>query len=239
MGRCCVDIVSNIWYTRNAKGGGEVPVRLLVADDHGVLREGVIAILAGYPEFVVVAEAEEGKQALELARQAQPDVVILDLMLPVLDGFQVARRLRQYQPDIKIVVLSALTDMEVVGRAMAAGADAYVSKTRCLEDLVDALCLVMEGKRFVSRALDRQPLIIEPGCAGRSRQMALLTSRERQVMGMVAAGLANKQIAQRLGISVHTVRSHRQRLMDKLDIHDTATLTRLALCWGVLDQAGS
>lgn len=215
-----------------------MPVRLLVADDHGVLREGVIAILADYPEFVVVAEAKDGRQALKLARQVQPDVIILDLMLPILDGLRVARRLRRDQPNIKIVVLSALTEFETVDQAMAAGADAYVSKTRCLEELVRALRLVVEGKRFISSGLDRQPLIVGPSDAGSSRQMALLTSRERQVMGMIAAGLTNKQIAQRLDISVYTVRNHRQRLMGKLDVHDTATLTRLALNWGVLDHWG-
>ena len=215
-----------------------MPVRLLVADDHGVLREGVIAILAGYPEFVVIAEAKDGRQALKLARQVQPDVIILDLMLPILDGLRVARRLRRDQPNIKIIVLSALTEFETVDQAMAAGADAYVSKTRCLEDLVRALHLVVEGKRFISSGLDRQPLIVGPSDAGSSRQITLLTSRERQVMGMIAAGLTNKRIAQRLDISVYTVRNHRQRLMDKLDVHDTATLTRLALNWGVLDHWG-
>jgi DNA-binding NarL/FixJ family response regulator len=212
-----------------------MPVRLLVTDDHGVLREGVISILADYPEFEVVAEAEDGKQTLELARETQPDVVVLDLVLPVMDGFQVAQRLRQSHPTIKIVVLSALTELEVVDQAMAMGVDAYVSKTRCLEDLVDALHLVAEGERFISPGLSRYAPVT-PAFADRSSQMELLTSRELQVMGLVADGLTNKQIARRLGISVHTVRSHRQRLMDKLDIHDTATLTRLAMSWGVMGQ---
>ncbi len=213
-----------------------MPVRLLVTDDHRVLREGVISILADYPEFVVVAEAGDGKQTLELARQVQPDVIILDLMLPILDGLQVARRLRQNQPDIKIVVLSALTELEVVDQAMEIGVDAYVSKTRCVEDLVDALRLVVEGQRFISPGLNGYTPVIRPGRVGQNRQMALLTPRELQVMSMIVAGMPNKQIAQRLCISIHTVRSHRQRLMDKLDVHDTATLTRIALSWGMMDQ---
>nr|HID13511.1 response regulator transcription factor [Anaerolineae bacterium] len=211
-------------------------VRLLLADDHGVVREGIRSILSDYSEFAVVAEAEDGHQTVELAREVQPDAVILDLMLPGLDGLQVTRRLRQVQPGIKIVVLSARTELEVVDQVMATGADGYVSKARCTEDLVNALRFVMKGKRFVSSGLGRRPPVIEQGWADRSRGVGLLTSRERQVMSMVAAGLANKQIAHRLGISVHTVRNHRQRLMDKLDVHDTATLTRLALTWGVLDQ---
>lgn len=211
-------------------------VQLLLADDHGVVREGIRSILSDYSEFAVVAEAEDGHQVVELARQVQPDAVILDLMLPGLDGLKVAHRLRQVQPDVKIIVLSARTELEVVDEAMAAGVDGYVSKARCTEDLVNALRLVMKGKHFISSGLGKRPPVIGLGWADQSRGVDLLTSRERQVMSMVAAGLANKQIAHRLGISVHTVRNHRQRLMDKLDVHDTATLTRLALTWGVLDQ---
>jgi len=211
-------------------------VRVLITDDHGVLREGVISILEEYPEFVVVAEARDGEQALELARRVRPDVVILDLMLPILDGLQVARRLRRTRPDIKIVVLSALTELAVVDQAKVIGVDAYVSKTRCVEDLADALRLVMQGEQFVSPGLSRYTPIIKPSGTDRNRQLDLLTSRERQVMSMIASGLTNKQIARRLGISVHTVRSHRQRLMHKLDVHDIATLTRIAVNWGVLSQ---
>ena len=238
-----------MWYTaatrtkRTGAGNavreeGDMSARLLVADDHGVLREGVIAILSGYPEFTVVAEAENGKQALDLVRETQPDVIILDLMLPVMDGLQVASKLRQSRVDARIIVLSALTEAEVIDRAMTIGVDGYVSKTRCVEDLVDALRLVIKGQRFISPGLRKYTPVIRPGSADRSRQLGLLTPRERQVMGMIAAGLTNKQIARRLSISVHTVRSHRQRLMDKLNVHDTATLTRIAVNWGVLNLPG-
>ncbi len=212
-------------------------VRLLLADDHGIVREGVRSILSDYSEFLVVAEAGDGHQAVDLIRQTQPDVVILDLMLPGLDGLKVVRKLRQIQSDTKVIVLSARTELEVVDQVMTAGADGYVSKVRCTEDLINALHIVMKGKHFISSGLGKQPPAIGEGWADYSNNGAShLTSRERQVMGMVAAGLGNKQIAHRLGISVHTVRNHRQRLMDKLDIHDTATLTRLAIAWGVLDQ---
>lgn len=211
-------------------------MRLLIIDDHDVLREGVVAILDGYPEFVVVGAAADGAQALELARRVQPDAIILDLMLPKLDGLQVASRLHLIQPNIKIIVLSALTEPEVVDQAMAIGVDAYVSKTRCTEDLVDALRLVIKGQRFVSSGLNRHMPIVKPSSVDQDRKLDLLTSRERQVMSMIAAGLTNKRIARQLGISVHTVRSHRQRLMNKLQVHDTATLTRIAVNWGVLNQ---
>ena len=208
-------------------------VRLLVTDDHGVLREGVISILDNHPEFVVVGEAADGEQAIDLANRVQPDVIILDLMLPILDGLQVARKLRRTQPNIKIVVLSALAEPEIVEQALKIGVDAYVSKTRCVNDLVNALRLVMEGHRFVSPGLNRYEPVVKPSKIDKEHQMSILTLRERQVMGMIAVGLTNKQIARKLGISVHTVRSHRQRLMDKLDVHDIATLTRLAVNWGV------
>lgn len=211
-------------------------VRLLLADDHGVVREGICSILSDYPDFVVVAETGDGNQTVELARQVQPDVVILDLMMPGLDGLTVLRKLRQVQPGVKIVILSARTELEVVDQVMIAGADAYVPKTRCAEDLVDALCMVVEGHRFVSPGLGKRPPVIGQGWADPGRGVGRLTLRERQVMSMVAAGLGNKQIARRLGISIHTVRNHRQRLMDKLDVHDTATLTRIAVASGVLDQ---
>ena len=189
-----------------------------------------------YPEFLVVAEAGDGPQAVELARQVQPDVVILDLMLPGLDGLQVVRMLRQVQPDTKVIALSARTELEVVEQVMIAGAHGYVSKLRCTEDLINALHAVVEGKHFISPGLGRQPLAITRGWADAGSRASRLTHRERQVMSMIAAGLGNKQIAKRLDISVHTVRNHRQRLMDKLDVHDTATLTRLAVDWGVLDE---
>jgi len=211
-------------------------IRLLLADDHGVVREGVRSILSDYSEFLVVAEAEDGHQAVELARQMRPDVVILDLMLPGLDGLQVVRKLHQAHPDTKVIVLSARTELEVVDQVMAAGADGYVSKMRCTEDLINALHIVMKGNRFVSSGLGRRPPATAQGWADPGSRASRLTSRERQVMSMVAAGLGNKQIARKLGISVHTVRNHRQRLMDKLDVHDTATLTRLAIAWGVLEQ---
>ncbi len=211
-------------------------VRLLLADDHGVVREGICSMLSDYSEFLVVAEAGDGRQAVELARQVQPDVVILDLMLPGLDGLQVVRMLRQVQPDTKVVVLSARTELEVVEQVMIAGAHGYVSKLRCTEDLINALRIVMKGKRFISSGLGRQPPAIAQGWADAGSRASRLTTRERQVMSMIAAGLGNKQIAKRLGISPHTVRNHRQRLMDKLDVHDTATLTRLAVDWGVLDE---
>ena len=211
-------------------------IKLLLADDHALLREGIISLLADYPEFVVVAEAEDGHRAVELARRVQPDVVILDLMLPGVDGFQVAGKLRQVRSGIKILVFSARTEWEMVDRALAAGADGYVSKASCTGDLVEALRSVMKGDRFVSSGLGRQSAIVEQQEVDLNREMALLTRRERQVLGMVAGGLTNKQIARRLGISVYTVRNHRYRLMNKLGIHDTATLTRLAIAWGVLDQ---
>jgi len=211
-------------------------VRLLLADDHGVVREGVRSILSDYSEFLVVAEAGDGHQAVDLIRQMQPDVVILDLMLPGMDGLKVVRKLRQIRPDTKVIVLSARTELEVVDQVMTAGADGYVSKVRCTDDLINALHIVMKGKRFISSGLGKRPPAIEQGWADRNNGASHLTSRERQVMSMVAAGLGNKQIARKLGISVHTVRNHRQRLMDKLDVHDTATLTRLAIAWGVLDR---
>ena len=215
---------------------GEVPIRLLLADDHALLREGIVSLLADYPEFVVVAEAEDGHQAIELARQVQPDVVVLDLMLPGKDGLQVMGELRWIQPGIKIIMFSARTEWKMVDRALAAGADGYVSKASCTDDLVEALRSVMKGDRFVSSGLGIQSAVVEQQEVDLSSEMALLTRRERQVLGMVAGGLTNKRIAHRLGISVYTVRNHRHRLMNKLGVHDTATLTRLAIAWGVLDQ---
>lgn len=211
-------------------------VRLLLADDHGVVREGVRSLLSDHSEFLVVAETGDGRQAVELAKQMRPDVIILDLMLPGLDGLQVVHRLNQMQPDTKVIVLSARTELEVVDQVMVAGADGYVSKMRCMEDLINALRIVIKGNRFVSLGLNKRSPAIEQNGAAAGNEVSSLTSRERQVMSMIAAGLGNKQVAHKLGISVHTVRNHRQRLMDKLNVHDTATLTRMAIAWGVLEQ---
>jgi DNA-binding NarL/FixJ family response regulator len=200
------------------------PLRVVLVDDHRILREGLRVLLEGSRledgrRLVVVGEASEGVRALDLCRDLAPDVAVLDVSLPGISGLEVARRVRTFARPPAVVMLSMHVSPEHIRHAREAGAAAYVVKGSGVAELAEAIGSVAKG------ALGPFPTLSADGPS--------LTERERQVLSAIARGLSNREIAQTLEISVHTVNTHRVHLMEKLDVHDVASLTRLALSLGL------
>jgi DNA-binding NarL/FixJ family response regulator len=220
-------------------------VRILIADDHDVVRSGLRTLLRGTPEFAIVAEAVNGEEAVLLAGKHRPDVAILDISMPVLDGIGATRQIRELYPEIKIVILSVHEDEEYTHQILQAGAMAYLLKTAGKKEIVAAIRSVLAGEKFFSPGISR--LITEGfvkrgdvqkrGAAGES-EPGVLTEREIQVLQYVAQGYTNRQIADILFLSFRTINTHRSNLMQKLDIHDTAGLVRYAITRGLVKLDG-
>jgi DNA-binding NarL/FixJ family response regulator len=209
-------------------------IRLLLADDHPVVRRGIIACLQRQPNLQVVGEAADGQEALNKARELRPDVLMTDIDMPHLTGLAVAETLRKELPSIKVLMLSTYTSTEAVLRCIRAGANGYVLKQAAPDEFVRAIEMVHAGESFFSRevahaALNQMVRGTRPGPG-----LAGLTAREKEVLARIAEGLCNKEIACYLNIGTRTVETHRERLMRKLDIHSIAGLTRFAIAKGVL-----
>lgn len=213
------------------------PLRVVLADDHAILREGVRLVLSSQPDIVVVGEAANGHEALTLAHQLQPDVIVMDIAMPDINGLEATRRLQQELPTIKVVVLTMHADQEYVTQVIQAGAVAYVLKQSAAQELVQALRAVRAGEAYLNpvatQALigDYRRRVGEHGAADG------LTPREREVLALVARGASNRGIALELNISVKTVEAHRSNLMAKLDMHDRTELVRYAIRTGLVSAA--
>ena len=216
-------------------------ITVLLAEDHGIVREGLRSLLQLSGEFEVVGEAGNGRQAVEMARKLHPTVVVMDIAMPMLNGFEATRQILLAAPDTKVLVLSAHSDDEYVAHMAAVGAAGYLVKQNSGQVLVNAIKEIASGRPYFSPSIakrigEAQRKSRESGIApGKPRRP--LTSREAEVLQLVAEGAANKQVAAELGISTKTVEKHRQQLMDKLDIHDTAGLTRHAIATGVIESS--
>jgi DNA-binding NarL/FixJ family response regulator len=216
-------------------------ITVLIAEDHAVVRQGLGALLRGDGHFRVVGEARTGREAVERAQALQPDVILMDIAMPELNGLEATRQILAADPAAKVLILSAHSDVEYVERANAAGAAGFLEKQASAGILTKAIREVAMGRNLFGRASARR-LPHGPGriheLGGRLKAVAArLTSRESEVLQLVAEGQANKQVAAVLGITIKTVEKHRQRLMDKLDIHQTAGLTRYAIAAGVIESS--
>jgi DNA-binding NarL/FixJ family response regulator len=204
-------------------------MRVLLADDHRIVRQGLRALLED-EGCSVVAEAGDGQEAVDLARRFRPDVAVLDLSMPGLNGIEAGRVIVRSHEATKVVLLTVHREDHYVAAALRAGITGYVLKTQAATDLIDAMTRVASGSVYVSPGVSREA--VED--AGREEGCGPLTPRERQVLQLVAEGRTTKEVASTLGISVKTADTHRTRIMEKLDIHEVAGLVRYAIRRGVI-----
>jgi DNA-binding NarL/FixJ family response regulator len=212
-------------------------IRILLADDHRILREGLRSLLAQQSDIVVVGEASDGETAVALARELRPDIVIMDVVMPGLGGVEATRQIRTGLRDTKVIGLSMHSDRRFVSEMLRAGALGYLVKDSAFEELNQAVRTVMQGRPYLSVAITGSLVedFVRQACTQerQSTPLHMLTSREQEVLRLLADGKRVKEIAHFLNISVKTVESHRQNIMDKLEIHSTIELTRYALREGL------
>jgi len=206
-------------------------IRILLADDHTILRSGVRALLENEPGLSVIGEAEDGRAAVSMACKLKPNVVIMDIAMPLLNGLEATRQIKIQCPDVKVLVLSMHDNEEYIRQALEAGAMGYILKDAAPGELVNAIRSVYRGEAVLSPAVTR--LVIEDylrwGGTRPQEESDSLSPREREVLQLIAEGYTNKQIAEILSISIKTVQAHRNNLMQKLDLHDRGELIKYAI----------
>lgn len=213
------------------------PIRILLADDHTVMRRGLRLLLESQPEFSVVAEAADGRQAVEQAEATQPDVAVVDIAMPNLSGIEAAERIATVLPQTALVILSMHSDESYVLRALKVGAKGYLLKDSAEGDLIDAIKAVHQGKTFFSPEITRmlvEDYVREIRTRGAEDSYDLLTPREREILQLLAERKSNKEIAVALNLSVYTIETHRRNLQEKLDLHSLADLILYAVRKGVI-----
>ena len=215
------------------------PIRLILADDHTLVRAGIRALVEKLPWVTVLAEASDGREVLNLVKAHEPNVVLMDFSMPGLNGLEATARISKQFPTVRVIILSMHSNVEYYWRALKAGAAGYLLKKAATVELETALQQVVHGEIYLSQEISAQLVKKYPwqGITDRKSPLEQLTSREREVLQLVAEGNANKQTAAELGISVKTVEKHRKNLMVKLRIHDTAGLTRYAIGAGVIESS--
>jgi len=206
--------------------------RIVLADDHHIVRQGLRALLEK-EGLTVVAEAENGRDAVQLAQTHKPDAVVLDLMMPLLNGLDAGREILQNHYATAAILLTMRTEEHQIALALRAGIRGYLLKTQAAEDLVHAIREVMRGEIYLSPAVSR--IVVDGYLSGDRPAGDPLAPRERQVLQLVAEGKTSKEIAVLLGLTVKTAESYRARVMEKLDVHETAGLVRYAIRHGIID----
>ncbi len=215
-------------------------ITVLLAEDHMIVREGLRVLLEAEGDIAVVGEAETGRQAVLLARRLRPAVVVMDIAMPLLNGLEATRRIRKAVPATRVLILSAHSDDEYIRQVVTLGAAGYLIKQTSADLLSKAIREVAKGNTFFSPSIaHRVHDLYPPSSNGRAmvkKGKTVLSSREVEVLQLIAEGKANKQVATELRISIKTVEKHRQHLMSKLDLHDTAGLTRYAIAAGIIES---
>jgi two-component system, NarL family, response regulator NreC len=212
-------------------------IRILLADDHTIMRRGLRLLIESQPEFCVVAEASDGRQAVQQAEATMPDVAVMDIAMPNLSGIEAAQRIATAQPATAIVILSMHSDEGYVLRALKVGAKGYLLKDSAEGDLIEAIKAVHQGKTFFSPEISKmlvEDYVREIRARGTEDTYDLLTSREREILQLLAERQSNKDIALALNISVYTIETHRRNLHEKLNLHSLAELILYAVRKGII-----
>jgi DNA-binding NarL/FixJ family response regulator len=212
------------------------PVRVLLADDHKLVRAGFRVMLNNLNNVEVVAETGDGREALELIQKHRPDVAFVDITMPSLTGLEVAKRAAKEAPNVRIIIVSMHTAEEYVGRAVRAGVAGYVLKNADPVELELAIRAAIKGEIYLSPAVSKS--LIDDYARRLAEEKTLedrLTTRQREVLQLIAEGQSTKDIASRLNVSIKTVETHRKQLMERLDIHDVAGLVRYAIRAGIIE----
>jgi DNA-binding NarL/FixJ family response regulator len=212
------------------------PVRIMLADDHTLIRDAIRHLVNGAPEFELVGEATNGKECLTRVVELCPDILVLDIAMPEMNGEQVTRELRHRLPDLKIVALSGYTDRQFVRAMTKAGAKAYVVKSASGRELIHALRAVASGKNYLSPEVTGAVMTLweDSAPSGESSAQSALGRREKEVLKLIAEGHRSAKIAAQMGIAVATVEAHRRNILRKLKLHSAADLTRYALRHGMI-----
>lgn len=209
-----------------------MPTRILLADDHVLVRQGLKGLLER-EGFAIVGEASDGQEALQQMESLRPDIAVMDISMPTINGLNAAREIRRSYPQTKTILLTQHDEKQYVTEALEAGVKGYVLKNQAGSDLLHALRQVSRGQVYLSPGVAQ--VVVESYQSNAGRSVTQLTLRERQVLQLIAEGKTTKDIASVLGISVKTAESHRTRLMQKLDIHETASLVRYAVRNGIVE----
>ncbi len=216
-------------------------ISVLIVEDHTVVREGLSLMLRLESDIEVIGEASDGRKAIALATELMPDVLLMDVGMPGLNGLEAARQILHIMPNMRIIILTAHSDDVYVNRAVDFGAKGFLLKQDSARDVHRAIREVHRGGIFYSTSIAKRFTRMNPKSQNRSgnaqTKRSILTSREMEVLQLVAEGKANKETASELRISIKTVEKHRGNLMDKLDIHDTAGLTRYAISAGIIESS--
>ena len=211
-------------------------IKIILVDDHKILREGICSLVKGFPDMEVIGEAADGRIALRLVEELSPDVVIMDISMPDLNGIDATRQISTKHPEVKVIALSMHYDKQFVSEIFKAGASGYLLKDCAFDELEHAIRVVMENKTYINpqiASLVVESLISQPVAATNTQAFSLLTAREKEVLQLIADGNSTKQIASQLNVSAKTIESHRRQVMGKLNMRNVAELTKYAIREGL------
>jgi two-component system response regulator NreC len=212
-------------------------IKVLIADDHTILRQGIKALLDNQAGIEVIGEAKDGREALALVERLLPDVILMDIGMPGLNGLEATRRIKKKFPGIKVLVLTMYTNEEYVFQILNAGANGYLVKETAFQDLISAIKAVYRDEAFMSPSISKKVInrYTQGVCKTNDTTCDILTTREREILQLIAEGSSSKKIAEALFISPKTVETHRTHIMDKLNIHNRTDLVKYAIRTGIVD----